>query len=141
MAIGPIYKLGNVVLDDATKIVVLASSLGTTSGKYGTLRDVAATNAGTSYQVPSLKTLNIIQCILSGSVAGNFIDMIGYGDTAVTDSVSAPTNPLGNNFRYTCPANASVILPLNIAIPAGKYPFSIGNFTGIYNVIFQCVLV
>lgn len=95
--------------------------------------DTLQSPEGTNYQVPAGKTFFISRIIWTGTALGNAV-VIGFGDNAVSDSVTAPTNAQNLTpstigvFRVTV-ANQVQSENLLIAIPAGKFPFikSIGG--------------
>lgn len=123
---------------------------GFTAGSYGSdlpdgirslLAETSAANLfttlqspeGTNYQVPAGKTFFITKIIWTGTAIGNAV-VIGYGDSAVVNSATPPTNPqnvTGSTIGVFKIRVANEVLRENlmIAIPVGKFPFikSIGG--------------
>lgn len=114
---------------------------GIAAGKFQTLR-----KNGVNYQVSAGKTLKILA--MKGfidSTTASAIANIGYGDTAVDNSSSSPTNAVGivdGTPAYLGYATVSIALevPLNIEILAGKYPYMVGSAASVATFItFLCV--
>ena len=92
---------------------------------------------GTSYQVPTGKTLYITK--VQGSIlqaAGADVGIeVGYGDTHVEDSVAAPTNVIPIYLTKFFTINGLQLdLDVWIPIPTGKFPYiylmnNVGNFS------------
>lgn len=116
--------------------------LNVASTKYQTLLD----HTDTAYVVPANKVLYIVAAYGgagSSSNAGQF--SLGYGDTNVSNSASAPTNGKGLGALYSVvePASAGTIIPATLdilaIIPAGKYPCGQGNSASTVDVRFIAV--
>lgn len=111
---------------------------------YSTFRD----SDGNKYQVPEGKTLVIAGLFSqSGSDSNSNNIILGYGDTSVTSSVSAPTNSVLSQNRLKNFTSATFISNGFIAngfkIPAEKYPYVFRDSTSDVdvNAIFWCYLI
>lgn len=119
----PDYELGAVSFTDVSETVALVSSASPiAAGNYDSLDSPR----GTDYQVPAGQTLYIAQ-LLGAPHTTAALDTtlsIGYGDTAVADSTSAP-DALVIVFSTTYRAADGPPLPVEVfvPVPAGKYPF------------------
>ena len=81
---------------------------------------------GTDYQVPAGQTIYITNLLgfphSPASTSEHF--HIGYGDTAVNDSVAAPTNAIiVCDYSWESADGPPAPVPMFCPIPAGKYPF------------------
>lgn len=101
------YQAGGVEVHSSNDIVALTSSTNTVdAGNYDTLESPR----GTDYQVPAGTTF--VVTLLTASGTGD----IGYGDDAVSDSASPPTNAVT---VCTFIGSGEVWCP----IPSDKFPF------------------
>lgn len=118
---------------NAANTVTLTNQSGAvTASRYDTLESPQ----GTGYQVGSGKTLYINRWQGWPDTTGLTIVniRIGYGDTVVHNSVSAPTNAI-TVYDATFPANSSPTgapFPVFIPIPAGKYAWA--SINGAFNI-------
>lgn len=80
-------------------------------------------NTGTAYQVPDGKTLVIVMLSPTSDNTAHQVS-IGYGDTSVNNSTTAPTNYVQYNVTFCCPSYTSVSYnyPTIFKVPTGKYP-------------------
>lgn len=137
-------KIGsqNILVDAIASIggqnlITLYSPLPTGSAKYQTLyRDITAA----AYQVTAGKTLYIIGGTIQAGTAATNVSSMGYGDTAVDNSASAPTNnkvliPAG---LHCAAANTEYDLKIWMAIPATKYPYIVLGANGIAHFTVWC---
>lgn len=79
-----------------------------------------------NYVVPNGKTLVIVACMQVTDVAStDTASTIGFGDTAVNDSASSPTNAKENDQFFLTKGFGTLanVIPMLTKIPAGKYPF------------------
>ena len=131
----PIAKLGDVLdvpYSIATKsnpvFVSLQANLASDAAnpRYMTMEEPV----GTDYQVPSGKELYILKIFYANSTANVYLNW-GYGDTAVAEGISAPTNATlvlgsavatGSSFLATA-ATTTYEFKVYAKIPASKYPF------------------
>jgi hypothetical protein len=88
-----------------------------TTGRY----DSFDSPVGTSYAVPAGKTLLIVGGDAPDESGSPALYSVGYGDTHVENSVSAPTNPVVIT-KFTVTEGARE-LALWAEIPSGKFPF------------------
>lgn len=90
-----------------------------TGDRYRTLKD-----GGSDYQVPVGKVFVILGYTSASGNASSQNDTIGYGDTAVSDSASAPTNFIGPGLGIQAGAYSNTPNGRDIVfkVPAGKYP-------------------
>lgn len=101
--------------------------------KYQTLYDYT----GVAYQVPAGKNLRILAVRTDIFLTSQCRLFIGYGDTAVDNSISGPINDVGFIHAYfTNSNNNNLEFATNFLIPAGKYVYihnvSCTNSTQVY---------
>lgn len=118
-----LYRAGYSVTDVPGDLVTLCGNDTVANANYQTFLQI-----GTAYQVPVGKTLYLTGLLLMPTVANAGIGQIGYGDTAVSNSVAAPTS----NFRITqqflqATANDMKQWLIMAAIPAQKYPYYVAT--------------
>ncbi len=101
----------------------------TNGTQHSTFREFNDTS-GTGYQVPTGKKLVILALRIEVSSSGTDGCTMGYGDTAVFESASAPTSAVyalnsgtSDRFLMQTPASAVKELAVYFEVPAGKYPF------------------
>jgi hypothetical protein len=88
---------------------------------------------GTDYVVPAGETLYIVAFIGWPEVAqsADVVFAIGYGDDAVDNSASAPTNPIVVCvLTWESVDSDPVQVALFCPIPAGKFPFVVSSGAG-----------
>jgi len=124
--------VGGFVFADASNIIHLGCVIGTgTNDNHSSFRKQGTS---TGYAVTSGKTLKIraFSCFIN---AANALIQTGYGDTSVSNSVSAPTNAVydfgSTIYTYYVPTVYSEKM-FSIAqdIPATKIPFARINISG-----------
>ena len=95
-------------------------------GRYSTLE----CPMGTDYQVPAGKTFKITKVIFVMPLTGDAFD-IGYGDDAVENSTTPPTNYVRVlasgatytlSFLYAAAGGTVYVFDVYGEIPAGKFP-------------------
>jgi len=121
----PTITIGNVTLPLSRAIILTGG--GSVNARYDTLRV-----NGSQYQVSSGKTLYIVayKCYAISAAAAGFTQ-IGYGDTAVTDSVATPTNSVNRQMNGANTANSVSVATIGSIVEgslyvtaiAGKYPY------------------
>jgi hypothetical protein len=116
------WQVGGGWSRSANGVALVSSTTPVTGGRYDSLESPR----GTDYQVPAGQTLYITNWIGTPQMASgsSFTLEIGYGDTAVNNSVAAPTTPI---VVYAVSWRTADGPPVNrstwIEVPAGKYPF------------------
>ena len=83
-----VFKLGGAVTDTVADL-----AQGSARMSVGARHSTFEAPVGTGYQVASGKTLYISRLIVNIDTANHTVQL-GYGDTAVADSASAPTAPV-----------------------------------------------
>ena len=120
-------KLGSIETRNITEARALVSSQDLVgSSRYDTLERPR----GTDYQVPAGKKLYLGKLLGIPVVAstGTCTLDIGYGDDAVANSVSAPTNAKVV-VTFTVPGGTDRKIEIDLfgEVPAGKYPYGYGT--------------
>lgn len=119
-------------LDDgnwANMVALTNSQDEITAGYY----DSFESPRGTDYTVPAGDTLYVVSFIGLPEVASSAdeVFVIGYGDTAVNNSVGAPTNAVVVcALTWEAVDSVPAQVPLFCPIPAGKYPFIVSSGAG-----------
>ena len=110
-------------------ITLINSSTSTPAlGRYDSLDSPRSTN----YTVPTGQSLYVYAVGWTNATSTPLTLLIGYGDTKVQNSASAPTN-LVVQYSATGQANGEpMLLPMTVAIPAGKIPVVFIGGTGDY---------
>jgi len=128
----PSITIGSGIEGPLSDFVALTNSQDTlTAARY----DSYESPRGTDYVVPAGKTLYIVSFIGWPEIAPSTDEVfdIGYGDDAVNNSASPPTNAIVVcDITWEGVDSNPVQTPLFCPIPAGKYPFvyssGAGNF-------------
>jgi len=114
------YKLGAYKQDTSAANCYQAGTVLSGANLYSTLERPDGVNLSA---VPAGKTWYLTRIMVAGGTAGTYAE-IGYGDSAVHNSVSAPTNAQKlSRVIGVAAADTIVDKDIFIAIPAGKYPF------------------
>lgn len=112
-----LIRIGALATDDPTIIKTFGAQASAAS-RY----DRFQAPIGTAYQVTAGKTLHIVKLVFFNNTIGTYIQ-ISYGDNAISDAVTVPTN---NKFITQLLANPGANLPqqldVDLQIPASKYP-------------------
>src|SRR3990167_3544913 len=110
-------------------ITLINSSTSTPAlGRYDSLDSPRSTN----YTVPTGQSLYVYAVGWTNATSTPLTVLLGYGDTKVKNSTSAPTN-LVVQYAATGQANGEpMLLPMTVAIPAGKIPVVYIGGTGSY---------
>ena len=119
------YRAGCFSTDTPSDIIAL-SGAGAGAGHYSTLNRALGSGALASYQVTAGKTFYVTKIIFTPTTSTADVNL-GYGDNAVTDSASAPTNGLTqipNGVIAGTTANQKVEYDIHVPLaPSGKYPY------------------
>ena len=114
----------------SVEVITLINSSTSTPvlGRYDSLDSPRSTN----YTVPTGQSLYVYAVGWTNATSTPLTLLFGYGDTKVQNSAAAPTN-LVVQYSATGQANGEpMLLPLTVAIPAGKIPVVFIAGTGSY---------
>ena len=137
----PTLTIAGRVFTDLANLKTFRATVGVTN-LYDTFENIYDfTNA--KYVVPGGKTLVIYAIQFWGTNSATEYFNLGYGDTSVTNSGSAPTNPVNHNPIYpsiggTATSSSSttatnymeLAFGQGIPFPTGKYPYVTDNAAG-----------
>jgi hypothetical protein len=122
------FKSGFGSTDTPGEVIALYAET-TASAQHSTFR---SDSTPTYYQVPAGKTFYITRIIhVNDAATGSSV--FGYGDTAVNNDTTAPTNVKQKTKGFKVEvANREQVIDCFIPIPTGKYPYfkSSGNAGG-----------
>jgi len=115
--------LGSAEIPSAARARIVAlvatDSGGITDGNFDTFQSPA----GTNYTVAASALLFITELTVGAGAAGVVVEL-GYGDDAVNDSASAPTNAVVLYDQTLGAAQALAELDIFAQVPAGKFPYA-----------------
>ena len=114
----------------SVEVITLINSSTSTPvlGRYDSFDSPRSTN----YTVPTGQSLYVYAIGWTNATSTPLTLLFGYGDTKVQNSAAAPTN-LVVQYSATGQANGEpMLLPLTVAIPAGKIPVVYIGGTGNY---------
>lgn len=118
------FRIGWGVTDTPSELITLFAD-----ASVANYYDTMDSPVGTPYVVPGGKTLYICAFDQYPTGAGHAF-YIGYANTSVNDSASAPTTPIQVTGSYPgAVGNTRYSANIVAKIPTGKYPF-IQTFTG-----------
>lgn len=133
----PTVTMANITLPTSSAKIMSSNAAG---GNCDTFK-----YKGSAYQVPTGKKL-IIWAMRQQTVgaAGGVLGFVAYGDTAVSNSATGPTNsvqiPMGGAYTYPFVVKTQYDIletPAYFEIPAGKFPY-MANAANAYYAEFLC---
>lgn len=135
----PSITIGGRVFTDLDNLLILGANM--SGNKYWTF---AEGNGTGDYQVPVGKTLQVLAVQTVCTTASNGVSILLYGDNAVDNSSTPPTNPVfqfNNKNSFSAQPGVHSFIT-DFEVPAGKYIHALDNDTsGSFGMFLFCYLV